>query len=74
MYQINTIDMNTTNGTLDTIKGNELDLFLERGNSAGKNGQLNESMSWYQKGLSKAKELHDNKKMSEFSALIFMLL
>lgn len=53
---------------------NDLNYYIEQGNNAGKSGLLNESLSWYAKGLEKAKELRDQKKTNEFSALIFMLM
>lgn len=59
---------------LDFLPVNDLNLYLELGNEADKKGNMDESFAWYMKGLRKARELQNQEKMSEFSALISTLL
>lgn len=53
---------------------NDLNLYFELGNNASANGQLEDSLKWFYKGLTKAKELKDELKEREFSTLILMSL
>lgn len=59
---------------LDFLPVNDLNLYMELGDEAGKLGDLDESFAWYMKGLRKARELQNQEKLSEFSALIITLL
>ncbi|GAB5418681.1 MAG: hypothetical protein Crog4KO_04380 [Crocinitomicaceae bacterium] len=59
---------------LSELPVNNLDLYVELGHKAGEKGKLEEAMSWYEKGLKKARALHDHKKAKEFSGFIFTLL
>jgi len=70
----NKLLMKNENLDMDNTESNDLNLYIKLGNDAGKNGELNDSLTWYSKGLAKAKELRDQKKTTEFSALIFMLM
>lgn len=62
------------NQVLDFLPVNDLNLYAELGNKAGEEGKMDESLAWYMKGLSKARELNNSTKISEFSGLIFTLL
>jgi hypothetical protein len=62
------------NKILDFLPVNDLNLYMELGNETGKQGELDESLAWYMKGLRKARELQNQEKISEFSALIITLL
>ena len=44
--------------------------YLELGNNAGKLGNIEESVSWYMKGLTLAKELKDRQSINKLSVLI----
>jgi hypothetical protein len=70
--------MKTVSDKVSTILSelpiNDLQLYAELGNEAGKKGDLEESVSWYRKGLTKARQLKDSEKEKEFSNLIFTLL
>jgi hypothetical protein len=62
------------NAPLDLNPSKAIDSFLELGNNAIKEGKMKESLDWYMKGLDKATEEQNEKKMTEFSGLIFTLL
>lgn len=66
--------MDEVNNILSDLPVNDLKLYAELGNEAGKNGNMEESISWYKKGLEKARQLKDQDKVNEFSRLIFTLL
>lgn len=66
--------MNFINETTPEIPGNDLNLYFELGNNASANGKLEDSLKWFYKGLSKAKELKDELKEREFSTLILFSL
>ena len=66
--------MNTVNQIMNTLSVNDLNLYEEMGNAAIKSGDVEESMSWYMKGLSKARELKNTEKASAFSNLLITLL
>lgn len=53
---------------------NDLSLYAEMGELAGKKGNLEESVYWFLKGLSKARELKDQASAKKFSALIALSL
>lgn len=57
-----------------TFPINDLNLYIELGHEAGKKGEIEKSYQWYMKGLRKARELHNQEKISEFSSLIITLL
>ncbi len=58
----------------DFLSENELDHCMELGHEASKEGDLNESLAWFMKGLESARKLQNKQKISEFSALIYCLL
>ncbi|MCH2232093.1 MAG: hypothetical protein MK105_17280 [Crocinitomicaceae bacterium] len=60
--------------TINSISVHDLSLYLVMGNEAIKCGDLNESLKWYSKGLSKAKEMKNDVKANEFYHLIITLL
>lgn len=53
---------------------NDLSIYELMGNEAMKSGDRNESVRWYMKGLSKARELRNEEKARLFSQLIITLL
>lgn len=59
---------------MNTLPVNDLNLYEEMGNAAIKDGDMEESMSWYMKGLAKARELKNAEKASVFSNLLITLL
>lgn len=59
---------------INSMSVNDLSLYLTMGNEAIKCGDLNESLSWYSKGLAKAKEIKNEVKANEFYHLIITLL
>ena len=66
--------INPVNQVLEHLPVNDLNLYLELGNKAIKEGEMDESFGWYMKGLRKARELNNAAKISEFSGLIITLL
>jgi hypothetical protein len=64
--------MEVVNRILNELPSNDLNLYFELGNLAGAEGRLDDSMKWYIKGLSKARELKNESKVREFSSLIIM--
>ena len=59
---------------LDSLPINDLNLYMELGHDACKQGEIDESFGWYMKGLRKARENQNQEKISEFSKLIITLL
>ncbi|HIP33084.1 MAG TPA: hypothetical protein EYG86_10000 [Crocinitomicaceae bacterium] len=55
-------------------KETELIQVLLLGDQAGKKGDLEESLNWYLKGLSIAKEIKDELMTIKFSSLVMMSL
>jgi hypothetical protein len=53
-----------------TIPVNDLNQYMVLGHEAGKQGEIDESFTWYMKGLRKARELQNQEKISEFSAFV----
>ena len=52
------------------IPVNDLNQYMVLGHEAGKQGEIDESFTWYMKGLRKARELQNQEKISEFSAFV----
>ena len=52
----------------------DLNMYFELGNTASANGQLEDSLKWFYKGLARAKELKNELKEREFSTLILLSL
>ena len=57
-----------------SVVKNELNVFLQLGDQAGKKGLMEESLNWYMKGLSMAKEIKDELMAKQFSSLILLSL
>lgn len=66
--------METVNECLDNLPINDLSLYVELGDKAGKSGNLQESVDWYMKGLWKARELKNSEYVKKLSALIALSL
>lgn len=66
--------MNKVHEIIDKLPVNDLDLYIELGHEAIKGGDVESCLSWYQKGLTKARELKNDTKVTEISSLIFTLL
>jgi hypothetical protein len=52
----------------------DLLFYLEMGNLAGQNGNDQEAIDWYVKGLQRAKNLADKARIQQFSNLILTYL
>ncbi|MCH2223535.1 MAG: hypothetical protein MK066_02105 [Crocinitomicaceae bacterium] len=59
---------------LNNVSVNDVELYIRMGNEAIKKGDQDESMKWYLKGLSKAKELRNKKIEKDISNLIITLI
>ncbi|MFT6845930.1 MAG: hypothetical protein ACJAUV_002130 [Flavobacteriales bacterium] len=68
------VQITVVDKALDFLPVNDLNLYMELGHEAGKQGKIDESYAWYMKGLRKARELQNQEKISKFSALIITLL
>lgn len=66
--------METVNEYLKGLPVNDLSLYVELGNNAGKSGNIQESVDWYVKGLSKARELKNSYYIKKLSALVALSL
>lgn len=66
--------METVSEYLKDLPVNDLILYIELGNNAGKSGNLEESVDWYMKGLSKARELRNSEYIKKLSALVALSL
>ena len=66
--------MTTVNQILNALPVNDLNLYKELGDKEIEHGNMDDCIKWYIKGLSKARELKNTEKVSEFSALIYTLL
>lgn len=62
------------NLVLDSVSGNDVEVYIKMGNEAIKNGNEDESMKWYLKGLLKAREERNNSREKEISNLIVTLI
>lgn len=60
--------------TVEHMSANDLDLCLEKGNTAIRCGDETESLKWYIKGLSKARELKNAELERLFSNLIITMI
>ncbi|MFT5780568.1 MAG: hypothetical protein ACI837_003530 [Crocinitomicaceae bacterium] len=56
------------------LPANDIDQYIEMGNNAIKQGDEQECIKWYTKGLSKARELCDPEKETYISSLIITLI
>jgi len=50
-----------------------LDQYISLGNEAIKNGEMDECVRWYNKGLAQARALNNNEKVKELSFLLYTL-
>ncbi|MBL1278711.1 MAG: hypothetical protein COA33_000430 [Fluviicola sp.] len=53
---------------------NDLVQLMQLGDEAGKIGLLQESLTWYTKGLAKARDLKNEVMMEKFSSLVMLSL
>ncbi len=66
--------MNAIHEIMTKLPINDLNLYEEMGNAAIRNGDMEECMKWYMKGLAKARELKNSEKAKKFSHLLVTLL
>lgn len=59
---------------IDSLSANDLNVCLEKGNTAIRCGDETESLKWYIKGLSKARELKNAELERLFSNLIITMI
>ena len=68
------IEGQNSSNTIVMNESKDLLFYLEMGNLAGQNGNDQEAIDWYVKGLQHAKNLADKPRIQQFSNLILTYL
>lgn len=60
--------------TFENLPVHDLEIYLELGEKARMNGDINKSVYWFKNGFEMAKQLKDRSRVQQFSNILFSIL